>query len=148
MGNLFSRVELPLDWCLDNNRSATKVERFWKELNSLRPFNLGECATGLNRLKHGRKTLLQVTRDIVMSNRWFFHERRKQIRNWTIDKEREQNELKGCLRYLCRVQPQVAQVKQMLSKRYCVQKISRVSNRHINERAIFFSVWNQVIKAF
>lgn len=151
MGNLFSRVELPFDWCLDNNRSATKVERFWKELNSLRPFNLGECATGLNRLKHGRKTMLQVTRDIVMSNRWFFHERRKQIRNWTIDKAREQNELKGCLRYLGRVPPQVAQVKQMLSKRYCVQKISRVSNTHINGARFFFQCGTKLkhfIKSF
>lgn len=133
MGYLLSRVGIPFDWCLDNNRSATKVERFWRELNSLRLFNLGGIATDLNRLKHGWKTLLQVTRDIVMSNRWFFHVRRKHLRNWTIDKAREQNELKGCLRCLCLVPPQrVAQVKRMF-----VSKISRVSNTHINERAIF-----------
>ena len=50
----------------------TKFGRFWRELNNLHPFNLEGFEAGLNRFKQGRKTLLQVARDIVMSNRYFF----------------------------------------------------------------------------
>lgn len=137
MGNLLSRVGLPFDWCLDNNRSATKVERFWRELNSLRPLNLGGVATGLNRLKHGRKTLLQVIRDIVMWNRWFFTCDVSWHATEQSTRRASKMSLKAACATLCRVPPQVAQVKRMLRKRYCVENFTCVWYAYKRARDFF-----------
>lgn len=60
---------LPSDACLADDRLAAKFGRFSRELNSLHPLNLADLNIGLILLKEGRKSLLQVARDIVRASR-------------------------------------------------------------------------------
>ena len=55
-----------------------KFGRFSSELNSLHPFNLEELIAGLIRLKHGRKNLPQVDRDILLREYQRLHMRKGQ----------------------------------------------------------------------